>query len=322
MRLPLAICGLGRFAIRRILPAITQCPDIELVAVVDRTGRAQDLPVSVRRFTSLDAFLATNPVGAVYIASPNFLHAQHSLQSLEAGLHVICEKPMATNSIDCQTMIKTARDLNLQLWVGHMLRYSPALKLAHQWFKQGLVGELQTISTIFHYELAETSRPWAFYSDRTGGGALMDAGIHCIDVIRNFTTEPISILAANLDYRSHDDGIERKAACHFVAGAVNCTVDINSQAPYKTLLTILGDKGKIIVNNFAATWGDVKVQLYSNDQNQLVKEELVDTSIIYNEQLRSFAKVVAEPNFAAFQDESAAENVRVIEKLYSIDRDS
>lgn len=317
-KLPLAICGLGRFATRRILPAIAQCPEVELVAVVDRSGKAQDLPVGVRRFTSLEAFLATNPVGAIHIASPNFLHAQQSLQCLAASLHVLCEKPMATNSVDCQSMIRAARDLNLQLRVGHMLRYSPALQLAHQWFQNGLVGELLSINAIFHYELPEISRPWAFRADRTGGGALMDAGIHCIDVIRLFTAEPISVLTASIDSHSHEDGVERKATCRFAAGAVNCLVDVNSHAPYKSLLKISGTEGEIVIDNFAASWGKVAVKLYAHDRGEPVKEELVDVSTIYAEQLRNFAKAIAQPELAAFQDISAAENVRIVEELYAI----
>ena len=317
-KLPLAICGLGRFATRRILPAIAQCPNVELVAVVDHSGKAQDLPVGVRRFTSLEAFLETNPLGAVHIASPNFLHAQHSLQCLAAGLHVLCEKPMATNSADCQSMIKVARDFNLQLRVGHMLRYSPAVQLARQWLQNGLVGEPLSINMIFHYELAEISRPWAFRSDRNGGGALMDAGIHCIDVIRLFTGEPIGILAVSTDRQSFEDGVERKASCHFAAGAVNCLVDVNSHAPYKTLLTISGTEGEIVIDNFAASWGEVAVKLYAHDHSKLVKEELVDVSNIYTEQLRNFAKSIAQPGLAAFQDISAAENVRKVEELYAI----
>jgi predicted dehydrogenase len=318
VKLPLAICGLGRFATRRILPAIAQCPCVELVAVVDHSGKARDIPLGVRRFASLEDYLETKPVGAIHITSPNFLHAQHTLQCLTAGLHVICEKPMATNSVDCQYMIKAARDFNLQLWVGHMLRYSPALLLARQWLQNGSIGELLSINAIFHYELAEISRTWAFRADRTGGGALMDAGIHCIDVIRLFTAEPIKVLTASRDSRSHEDGVERKATCRLAAGEVKCLVDVNSQAPYKTLLTISGTGGEIVIDNFAASWGEVAVKLYAYDGGEPVKEELVDVSTIYSEQLRNFAKAIAQPELVAFQDIFAAENVKIAEELYAI----
>lgn len=318
VKLSLAICGLGRFASRRILPAIAQCPGVELVAVVDHSGKARDIPVGVRRFASLEDYLETKPVGAIHITSPNFLHAHQTLQCLTAGLHVICEKPMATNSVDCQYMIKAARDFNLQLWVGHMLRYSPALLLARQWLLNGSIGELLSINVIFHYELAEISRTWAFRADHSGGGALMDAGIHCIDVIRLFTAEPINVLTASRDSHSHEDGVEREAICSLAAGVVKCTVDVNSQAPYKTLLTISGTNGEIVIDNFAASWGEVAVKLYAYDGGEPVMQELVDVSTIYSDQLRNFAKAIAQPELVAFQDIFAAENVKIVEELYAI----
>lgn len=315
---PLSICGLGKFATKRILPALAQSADFELVAVVDPSGIAKDLPDGVRRFTSLETFIEANPTGAVYVASPNFLHAQHSLRCLAAGLHVLCEKPMATNSIDCRTMIKAATDHNLILGVGHMLRYSPALELAKEWLEQGDIGELMSINAIFHYELDQSSRRWGFRLDQAGGGALMDAGVHCIDVIRQFITGPISVLTANTDRHAYEDGVERKAVCNFTAGNVNCIVDVNSQAPYKTLLTLIGINGSIVVDNFAATWGEVAVKIYPKHNSKLVKSKIVDTSTIYDRQLQMFAKGIAQLSIAAWQDISAADNVKVIEDLYSI----
>lgn len=317
-RLPLSICGMGRFATRRILPAIDQCPEFELVSVVNHSGINGDLPASVRQFASLDAFLEEKPAGSIYIASPSFLHAQHSIKCSLAGLHVLCEKPMATNNIDCHSMINVARDNNLQLWVGHMLRYSPALELARSWFRMGLIGELLSIDAIFHYELVEIDRPWAFRSGHFGGGALMDAGIHCIDAIRSFATGPISALSTIMDSHLHNDRVERKAKCNFRFGAVDCQLDIDSRAPYMTSLAIRGSGGTVAINNFAATWGEVAVELFVPHESQPVKSSLIDVSNIYCKQLRSFAKAVANPDLAATQDYSAAENVRVIEELYSI----
>ena len=317
-KLSLAICGLGRFARRRILPAIAECGNVELTAVVDRSGKAQDLPAGIRRFASLEDFLETAPSGAVYIASPNYLHAPHSLQCLAAGLHVLCEKPMATNSVDCQSMLTAARNLNLYLSVGHMLRCSPAMQLARRWMKEGLVGRPQSVDTVFHYELPEINRPWAFRRDCAGGGSLMDAGIHCIDVIRFLVGDPVSVLSANTDRRSHEDGIERSAICNFAAGGISSSVDVCSQSPYATLLTISGTEGKIVLTNFAACWGTVTVRLHTRHRDEPAREEVVDVSAIYAEQLRDFAATIDRPGAVALQDISAAENVRIVEQLYSI----
>jgi len=320
VKLPLAICGLGRFATRRVIPAIAQCTNIELVAVVDRSGKEQDLPIGLRRFMSLESFLETNPIGAVYITSPNYLHARQSLQCLAAGLHVLCEKPMATKSVDCQSMLKAARDLNLHLSVGHMLRYSPAVQLARQWMQNGVVGEPNSIRIIFHYDLPEISRPWVYLRDCAGGGALMDAGIHCIDVIRFLTGDPVNVLSANTDRHSYEDGIERSANCNFISGGVSSSIEVCSQAPYATLLKISGTKGEVVIDNFAACWGVVTAKLYTHRRGDPVREEVVDVSSIYAEQLRNFANMVGQPGVISYQDTIASDNVRIIEELYAISK--
>lgn len=316
-KLPLAICGFGRFATRRIIPALAECSNIELRAVVGHSGKACELPSGISIFTSLEAFLETNPVGAVYISSPNYLHAKQSLQCLEAGLHVLCEKPMATNSVDCQIMLKTARDLNLNLRVGHMLRYSPAVQLARQWMQNGAVGEPLSISTVFHYDLPEINRPWAFRQGCEGGGALMDAGIHCVDVIRLLADDPVTVKAAITDRHSHQDGVERSAHCSFTAGAISCSLEVDSHATYQTLLTISGTKGEIVIDNFAACWGSVTIKQYERHGSVPAREEAVDVSTIYAKQLQDFAETIGRPGGAAFQDAAAAENVKFIEELYA-----
>lgn len=146
----------------------------------------------------------------------------------------------------------------------------------------------------------------------------MDAGIHCIDVIRFLTSDSVNVLAANTDRHSHEDGVERRANCSFTAGGVSSLVDVHSQAPYTTLLTITGTEGEIVIDNFAACWGVVTVKLYTHHRGDPVREKVVDVSTIYAEQLRNFAKMIDQPEVVATQDISAAENVRIIEKLYAI----
>ena len=318
--LPLAICGLGRFASRRIIPAISMCHNVELVAVVDRSMKDIPLASNIQRFKSLEDLLDTHPTGAVYISTPNYLHARQAMQCLEAGLHVLCEKPMATNSSDCQAMVKVAQYLKLHLRIGHMLRYSPALQLTRSWLQNGIVGTPRAICTFFHYDLPEKNRPWAFRQDSAGGGALMDAGIHCIDAIRFLVGDPVISLGAMTD-PTPEGSVERSAVCRFTAASVNCFLQVCSQAPYWSRLSISGTDGVIVIENFAACWGMVTVKFCARRPGHAlhkVKEEIVDVSATYSEQIQDFADRVArsEVSFSAALD--AAENVRIVEELYAI----
>jgi predicted dehydrogenase len=319
-KLPLAICGVGRFASRRIVPAISGCQNVELVAVVDRSMKNSPLASNVQRFKSLEDLLDTRPTGAVYISTPNYLHAQQTMQCLEAGLHVFCEKPMATNSFDCQAMVKAAQRMKLHLRIGHMLRYSPALQLARSWLQSGRVGKPLAIGTFFHYDLPEVSRPWAFRKDSAGGGALIDAGIHCIDAMRFLMGDPVISLGAMTDL-APGGGVERSAVCRFTAAGVSCFVQVCSQAPYWSRLSISGADGEIVIENFAACWGVATVKLYARRPGhamETVNEEIVDVSATYAEQIRDFADRVSRSEVSVSAALDAAENVRIVEELYAM----
>jgi predicted dehydrogenase len=318
-KLPLAICGLGRFASRRIIPAISMCQNVELVAVVDPL-KTFPLASNIQRFKSLEDLLDTHPTGAVYISTPNHLHARQTLQCLEAGLHVLCEKPMATNSFDCQAMVKAAQRQKLHLRIGHMLRHSPALKLARSWLQNGMVGKPRAICTFFHYDLPENNRPWAFRQDSAGGGALLDAGIHCIDAIRFLVGDPVIQLGAMTD-PILAGSVERSAVCRFTTAGVLCFVQVCSQAPYWSRLSISGTDGVIVIDNFAACWETVAVKLYARHPGHAlapVNEEMVDVSTTYSEQIQDFADRVKGSEVSVSAALDAAENVRIVEELYAI----
>lgn len=316
--LRLAICGLGRFAIRRIIPAISMCQNVELSAVVDSSMKDCRLTSNVQRFKSLEALLDSHPSGAVYISTPNYLHAKQTLQCLEGGLHVLCEKPMATNSFDCQTVVQAAQNLKLHLRVGHMLRYSPALLLARSWLQNGMVGEPRSISTFFHYDLPEKNRQWGFRQNLAGGGALMDAGIHCIDAVRFLLGNLVIPVGAMTDCPVQANGVERSAVCLFTVNGVIGFVQVCSKASYLTRLAVAGTEGSIVIDNFAACWGMVTVKLYNSHTGDLVKEEVVDVSTTYSAQIRSFADAVGRSDVNISEALDAAENVRIVEELYAI----
>lgn len=316
-KLPLAICGIGHFVTKRVIPAISMCQNVELVAVVDISTEVGPLSPNIHRFKSLEELLASGKAYAVYIATPNYLHAQQTMQCLAAGRHVLCEKPMATNSIDCQNMVTAAQNQKLHLKIGHMLRYSPAIQLARSWLRKGMAGEPCAISTLFHYDLPEKNRQWAFQQDVAGGGALMDAGIHCIDTIRFLAGDPVIPLGAMTE-QIPEGSVERNAVCRFMAAGVVCFVQVSSQAPYCSRLSISGTDGEIVIDNFAACWGTAIVKLFPSQSGRVVKEETIDVSKTYSEQIRNFADEIYRSEFDSTAALDSAENVRIVEQLYTI----
>ena len=316
-KLNLGICGIGRFATRRIIPAIEKCNDIKLSAVVSKSSKQGKLNKSIHRYHDLNDLIAEKTADAVYIASPNIFHAEQALLCLNSGLHVLCEKPMATNYKDCQSMLSAAKKMNLHLEVGHMLRFSPALKLARTWLNEGLLGELIKFEVIFHYELPERNRSWMSDKKISGGGVLLDAGIHCIDVIQFFLGSNIITRSAKID-KSHFKGeVESQAMLEFTCDNIRGTIDLSSKSDYKSFLEISGSLGVISIQNFAATWESVPVTLYNNTKSKVLKEAVVDVSDIYLFQLNEFSNIIKNITTKKL-DYSAAENVKIAEEFYSL----
>ena len=147
----------------------------------------------------------------------------------------------------------------------------------------------------------------------------MDAGIHCIDTVRFLLGDHVVVLEAMTDRSDQADSVERSAVCRFTAGGVKSFVQVCSQAPYLSRLTVTGTDGEIVVNNFASCWGMATAKLYARQASGevgVVKEDIVDVSMTYAEQLRNFADAIGRSEANILEPLDAAENVRIVEQLY------
>ena len=103
------VIGIGDIAIRRVIPAIQAEPRSRLYGLVTRDP-AKAAPYGVRTWTNLDEAIADPEIHAVYVGTPVFLHAPQTIQSLRAGKHVLCEKPIAMNEAEARTMVHAAEE--------------------------------------------------------------------------------------------------------------------------------------------------------------------------------------------------------------------
>ena len=319
-RITLALCGVGAFARRRILPIINKIPQLELVALIDPSTNISEIPEitsSVRHFMSFEKFYNSDIADLIYITTPNYLHFDQALKSLESNRHVFCEKPIALNSSDCKILIDKAIDLNLQLSVGHMLRFSPAIIFAKQTLQEGKIGSIEKIEITFNYMLTKESRPWAFSRPLSGGGCLIDAGTHCLDLIRFFIEGSFENLHAEMDYASNVD-VEREVKCDFTVLNTKCFLNICSDREYLTSFIIKGDMGVIEIENFAATWDFVSVKVSTNSKKDVFKQYSFDASSVYIEQFNSLLHLIISKEFDYQIAKDAFENIKIIEQLYEM----
>jgi len=206
-----AIVGIGRHPHRWMAPAINRARDSRLVAVLSRDqGRADAFARehgAEKGYTSLEDLLRHPGVDAVYVASPNSLHAYHTIQAARAGKHVLCEKPMALTVADCQAMIRECRRHGVLLGVGFHLRHHPGLREARRLIQEGVLGRLVTVQGEWGGgERGQEEPPprtgllaWWMDPQMVGGGTIMATGVHVIDLVRFLTGREVVQVTAMAD---------------------------------------------------------------------------------------------------------------------------
>ncbi|MCX6049427.1 MAG: Gfo/Idh/MocA family oxidoreductase [Chloroflexi bacterium] len=196
------ILGAGKIAERQMAPAIAQAHDQQLVAVMRRDlDQAQQFAAkhgAARVYTAVEALLADAEVNAVYVATPPYLHADHVIQAAEQGKHVLCEKPMALNTAQAQLMIDACRANHVQLMICYYQRYNARHQQIKRLLDAQAIGQVTSLRVNFSDYFPPQPGFWHHDPAISGGGPLMDLGIHCIDLVR-YLGGPIVEVCALVD---------------------------------------------------------------------------------------------------------------------------
>jgi predicted dehydrogenase len=190
------VIGVGDITTRRVLPAILQESRSRLAGIVTRTP-PKAAPYGVPAFTNLESALAESGADAVYVASPVFLHAPQTIASLASGKHVLCEKPMAMNFAEAQSMVSSAKAAARTLGVAYYRRAYPKVSRARELIRQGAIGQPVLAYASSHGWIDEDAngREWLLDPAKAGGGPLYDIGSHRIDLMNVFFGAPQKVSA-------------------------------------------------------------------------------------------------------------------------------
>src|SRR5215472_12895642 len=187
------VIGIGDITTKRVIPAIQNETRSRLYGVVTRDP-AKAASYNTRNFATLDEALSDPAVQAVYVATPVFLHAPQTIQSLRAGKHVLCEKPMAMNEAEARTMVRAAEETGKTLGVAYYRRGYPKVQRAKQLIEQGAIGRPVVAELTNHMWFDGTgSRSWLVEPAKAGGGPLFDIASHRIDVLNYLFGRPMRV---------------------------------------------------------------------------------------------------------------------------------
>jgi predicted dehydrogenase len=247
------LTGAGDIARKRIAPALRSLPNCELVSV--SRGRADLAEAFAREFGAPKWFadwrgqIADPGIDAVYIATPVYLHAGQAIAAAEAGKHVLCEKPMALNSADCDRMISACRANNVKLGIAYYRRFYPVLRRAKEIIEAGELGNitLAQINAFEYVDLEENDpRHWFLEKEKSGGGPMMDFGCHRIEVLTGLfgTAGRVTSLVS---YCAFGREVEDTAIANILFESGTCgTVTVTHAAiEPKDTLDIYGTEGSI-----------------------------------------------------------------------------
>ena len=182
------VIGAGGIAERRTIPGMMQCENAELVAVMeidpDRAEACRAKWGCKKAYTSEADLLADPEIDAVYIASPVVFHAKQAMAAADAGKHILMEKPIAMSSEEGQKVVDYCESKGVKLAAGLMMRFGAYVQAMKKAVAEGKIGKPVSGFAQFTCWYPDTPGAWRQSKKIAGGGAMMDMGVHCIDLLQ------------------------------------------------------------------------------------------------------------------------------------------
>ena len=297
---------------RKVIPGAHASDKVELVAVASREQRRADEYASAwkipRAYGSYEALLEDPDVDAVYISLPNTLHREWSIRSLEAGKHVICEKPFSRRPADVEEAFDAAERSGRLLTEAFMYRHNPQTARLAELIREGAIGELRVIRSAFSYSLYDPEN--IRLRTDADGGSLMDVGCYCVSGSRLLAGEAESVYGQAYTGPTGTDWVFG-GALRF-PGGVLALFDCGTSLPERDELEAIGTEGSLFLDDpWHATTPVIEVR--RSDGVERVKLDRVDS---YRLELENLADAIAGEAPLLLGREDALGQARTIDALF------
>src|SRR5579859_6233258 len=299
-----------------VIPAMQQGAYCEIAAIASRDlekaeAEAQRLCIPIV-YRSYEELLADSQIDAIYNPLPNHLHVPWSIKALEAGKHVLCEKPIAGTVAEAQKLLDAAKQHpNLKIMEAFMYRFHPQWQLARRMVQEGKIGTLRTVQSFFSY-YNDDPRNIRNIAD-VGGGGMLDIGCYNVSVARFiFGAEPQRVSGiVEYDPQLKTDRI---ASGILDFGQGTSTFTCSTQlTPYQRV-NIFGAEGRIEIEIPFNAPRDRPCKIWYQHGDE-IEEILLDTSNQYTLQGDAFAQAVLNNTNVPTPIEDAVANMQVIDAV-------
>jgi len=307
-----AVVGAGNIAQVAVLPAFAHAKsNSELVAIISgdnqkRSELAKRYDLSLTgSYEDFEHLLREGRIDVVYIATPNELHKPFALRAAALGVHVLCEKPLATSVADAEAIAAACHKAGVELMVAYRLHFEEGTLSAIDLVKSGKIGDPRIFESVFGH----TVRPGDIRTRADmGGGAMFDLGVYCVNAVRNlFQAEPLLAFGSSLMKEGVDD--TTTAVLHFPHGRTAHFTVSNSIAGVSSY-RVVGTEGDLRVEPGYEYSEKIEHHLTVEQKSSTTKFGKRDQ---FAPELEYFSRCILEGRAPEPDAEEAIDDLRVIE---------
>ena len=334
MKLKWCVIGAGGIADRRMIPALLKNKGNELVAVMDRTEAVAEKigkKYGVKYFTDERKMLESVDCDAVYIGTPVSCHYEQAMAALSFGKHVFVEKPVALTAKESRELVDAFKKAGKQITIGYMMKYHNLHEKAKEIIFSDGIGQVNDVRVQFSCWYPDIAGAWRQKKALGGGGAIMDLGVHCIELVEYLLNEEIEEVKALYSTRTFSYEVEDGGVIIFkTKSGVLGHIDVNFNVPDKaseSKLELYGSKGYL---QCKGTLGQEEVGMmshlyspqgdYSAAQNRTTDkptEYVGEGADLYLKQLEDFCATVNAGKTDYFYADRAVQVQEIVDKIYS-----
>ncbi len=295
-----------------VLAGAALSDEVDVVAVASRDQSHADAYAAEhgipRGYGGYAALLSDPEVEAVYISLPNRLHCEWAINALEAGKHVLCEKPMSRRPEQLKAVFDTAESNDRFCMEAFMWRHNPQTRRLKELVDEGAIGDLRLVRAAFSYPLTDLGN--VRMRPELEGGALMDVGCYCISGARLLAGEPVRVAAQQV---ASSTGVDvRFAATLAFEGDVLAHFDCGMDMSDRSELDVIGSEGWIRVRD---PWHCRDPLLWLHREGEMEPIEITPENS-YRLELENLGRAIRGEDHPLLGREDAVAQARVIEALY------
>jgi predicted dehydrogenase len=325
MMIRYGILGFGHHSVKRMVPAFAAAKDSTLVGLWRRDPAKAHTDAEkfgiAHVFETPEALCASAEIDAVFVASPDALHLHDVLLALKHGKPVLCEKPLAMNAAEVQTMLDAQAKAGVAFGVAQNMRYYESLHVMRQWIGAGRIGAPLLAHSQFCYNAEASPRQWIYDPTLALGGPIGDVAIHCIDALRFVLGGPsVNLKVSEVGTLAHTDAasgaVESHAvvALNFATGAMGA-VTVTTRGEYRSYIEVTGETAVLVCENGLTVDHDVTVVHLRG--GEVVEQVRVSNADAYSKMLDSFSAEIQGTGEYLATGTDGLHNQRILDAAYA-----